>query len=235
MSVDRPAPNLEPVQIAVVNDYELVVRGLYGMLAPHRDRVVVRELDSDVPVGQPVDLALYDTYSMESLHGKDLDEIMANARVGKVVLYTWNQTPEVINSALQRGVRGIVSKAVDVEGLLDALERIHQGEIVVRTAEAAAGMDQADYELGDWPGQREGLTARESEIIALITQGLSNDEIARRLYLSINTVKTYIRSAYRRMGVASRSQAVLWGVDHGFAQKYGRIHPAPLDDLETQV
>ena len=47
----------------------------------------------------------------------------------------------------------------------------------------------------------QGLTAREAEIIALITQGLSNQEIAERSYLSINSVKTYIRTAYRKMGV----------------------------------
>ena len=69
---------------------------------------------------------------------------------------------------------------------------------------------------GDWPGREFGLTAREAEIIALITQGLTNQEIAERSYLSINSVKTYIRTAYRKMGVASRSQAVLWGVRHGF-------------------
>ena len=57
---------------------------------------------------------------------------------------------------------------------------------------------------------------RESEIIALITQGLSNQEIAERSYLSINSVKTYIRTAYRKIGVHRRSQAVAWGIAHGF-------------------
>ena len=52
--------------------------------------------------------------------------------------------------------------------------------------------------------------------MALITQGLSNQEIANRAFLSINSVKTYIRSAYRKINVTSRSQAVLWGVDNGF-------------------
>jgi two-component system, NarL family, response regulator LiaR len=63
---------------------------------------------------------------------------------------------------------------------------------------------------------------RESEVIALITQGLSNQEIADRCYLSINSVKTYIRTAYRKMGVARRSQAVLWGIQHGFEPDVGR-------------
>ena len=67
-----------------------------------------------------------------------------------------------------------------------------------------------------WPGKEHGLTVREAEIIALITQGLSNQEIADRSYLSINSVKTYIRTAYRKIGVERRAQAVLWGIKHGF-------------------
>ena len=51
-------------------------------------------------------------------------------------------------------------------------------------------------------------------MLALVTQGLSNQEIAETLYLSINSVKTYIRSTYRKMGVATRSQAVLWAIQH---------------------
>ena len=92
-----------------------------------------------------------------------------------------------------------------------AIEAVHAGEIVVPPRGRKVGPD-----AGDWPGRGAGLTAREAEIIALITQGLSNQEIAQRSYLSINSVKTYIRTAYRKMGVASRSQAVLWGVKHGF-------------------
>ncbi|MEJ7704868.1 MAG: LuxR C-terminal-related transcriptional regulator [Geodermatophilaceae bacterium] len=64
---------------------------------------------------------------------------------------------------------------------------------------------------------------RESEIIALITQGLSNQDIADRAFLSINTIKSYIRSSYRKMNVTTRSQAVLWGIDHGFRPDYVRI------------
>ena len=74
----------------------------------------------------------------------------------------------------------------------------------------------ADVDLGDWPGRDHGLTAREAEVVALITQGLRNEQIADRMFLSANTVKSYIRSAYRKMRVDNRTRAVLWGVDHGF-------------------
>ena len=59
------------------------------------------------------------------------------------------------------------------------------------------------------------LTTRERETLALIATGRSNDEIAREMRISLNSVKSYIRSAYRKTGVQSRSQAVLWAVTHG--------------------
>jgi DNA-binding NarL/FixJ family response regulator len=75
----------------------------------------------------------------------------------------------------------------------------------------------------DWPGRREGLTDRESEILALITQGRNNADVAALTYLSPNTVKSYIRAIYRKINVASRTQAVLWGVKHGFIPDEHRI------------
>jgi DNA-binding CsgD family transcriptional regulator len=75
----------------------------------------------------------------------------------------------------------------------------------------------------DWPGRGEGLSDRESEILALITQGKSNADVARLTYLSPNTVKSYIRTIYRKIDVGSRTQAVLWGVRNGFTPDHHRI------------
>jgi NarL family two-component system response regulator LiaR len=79
-------------------------------------------------------------------------------------------------------------------------------------------------------GQAHGLTLRESQVIALITQGQTNQEIAEGTYLSINSVKTYIRSAYRKIGVSRRSQAVVWGLTNGFVPQGGDAgDPHPVD------
>jgi len=100
-----------------------------------------------------------------------------------------------------------------------ALEAVHAGEIVISDVSprtrTATGLD--------WPGRGEGLSDRESEILALITQGKNNAEVASLTYLSPNTIKSYIRTIYRKIGVASRTQAVLWGVNHGFTPDHRRI------------
>ena len=67
-----------------------------------------------------------------------------------------------------------------------------------------------------WPGQEVGLTERESEVLALITQGQRTADIAAALYLSVNSIKTHTRNVFRKIGVSTRTEAALWGVDHGF-------------------
>jgi DNA-binding CsgD family transcriptional regulator len=75
----------------------------------------------------------------------------------------------------------------------------------------------------DGRGRGEGLTDREAEVLALITQGKSNLEIAALMFLSINTVKSYVRSTYRKIGVTTRPHAILWGIEHGFTPDHHRI------------
>jgi DNA-binding NarL/FixJ family response regulator len=74
-----------------------------------------------------------------------------------------------------------------------------------------------EWDTSDYLGQDVGLSPRESSVLALITAGLANQDIADQLYLSVNSVKTYIRSAYRKIGVTCRSQAVAWAMQHGFS------------------
>ncbi len=116
----------------------------------------------------------------------------------------------MVAGATEAGVHGYVRKGATAEELVEVIEEVHSGRRAVRVG--GAGND----DVGRWPGQAEGLTAREAEILALICQGLSNEEIGRRAFLGINTIKTHIRHLYRKIGAASRSQAVIWGMQRGF-------------------
>jgi two-component system, NarL family, response regulator LiaR len=204
-------PSGRPVRVAVVNDYELVVVGVAALLQPYRDRVLVVEVDTNLPVLRDVDVILYDTFGQVQGRGVDVESLVDGGNA-KVVVYSWNLQGELVQDSLEAGVAGYLSKGLEAAELVDAIERIHAGERVL----PIGGGTVSPKPESAWPGKEHGLTVREAEIIALITQGLSNQEIADRSYLSINSVKTYIRTAYRKIGVERRAQAVLWGIKNGF-------------------
>ncbi len=204
------------MRIALKNDYEIVVRGLAQMFEPYRPRVKLIELDARKAVSRDVDIVLYDTFAQVQGNQAEIHEVLESDHTGKVVLYSWNTQPELISAAIERGASGYLSKAMSAAELVTALEDIAAGEVVSVSTPAP------DAVPGDWPGRDAGLSAREAEVLALITQGLTNELIARHTYLSANSVKSYIRSAYRKIGVTSRSQAVVWGVRHGFLPDVSR-------------
>ncbi|RLV50980.1 DNA-binding response regulator [Nocardioides mangrovicus] len=207
------------VRIALVNDYEVVVAGLAAMLEPYGERVTIVELDVNASVEADVDLALYDNFAQRSGSQIECDDICRDCSAKWLVVYSWNTSDQAVAEALDGGARGYLPKGLPAEELVAALEKINAGETVVMTQGEAV----TEPEPGDWPGRREGLSEREAEVVALIAQGLSNEQVAARAFLSINTVKSYIRSGYRKMGVQSRSQAVLWALDHGFRPDRQRV------------
>jgi DNA-binding NarL/FixJ family response regulator len=214
-----PSSASRPITVALVDDYDVVVLGVAKMLDRYRDRVVVAELDSSMPVVDTVDIVLYDSFAQPESDHEEIAVLIANPRAHRVVVYTWNFHPDLVASARKQGAHGYLSKTLPARELVAALEAVHAGETVISDVpprtRSAPGLD--------WPGRGEGLSDRESEILALITQGMSNADVARLTYLSPNTVKSYIRTIYRKIGAGSRTQAVLWGVDHGFTPDYHRI------------
>ena len=207
---------MPPVRIAIVNDYEIVVAGVAAVLEPYSDRIDIIELDANHQVTSDVDVVLYDTFGQVQGDGVDLEDLVHGSGA-KVCVFSWNLQEGLVERALQRGARGYLSKALTALEIVEAIERVHAGEIVHDTR-----VEVEEGSQGAWPGRDHGLTQRESEVLALITQGLTNQEIAERAYISINSVKTYIRTAYRKIGVQRRSQAVAWGMQHGFTPDYVR-------------
>ena len=215
----RTSSARRPITVALVDDYEVVLVGVAHMFDQYRDRVVVAEIDSNEAVQDAVDIALYDSFAQPESDHDEISVLVNSPRARRVVVYTWNFHPDLIDSARSKGAHGYLSKTLPARELVAALEAVHAGQVVVSDppgrARAVVGLD--------WPGRREGLTDRESEILALITQGKSNADVASLTFLSPNTVKSYIRNVYRKIDVASRTQAVLWGIDHGFTPDHHRI------------
>lgn len=198
-----------PIRVALSNDYHVVLAGVAAMLEPYAEQVEVVELTADREVSEPVDLILFDTFGRMPDDDQKLEHLVA-ANAAKVVVYSWDAYP--VADALAHGASGYVHKGLPPEELVEAILAIHRGEYV----ESPTSDASEDEGMPTWPGQEHGLSARESEILSFIARGVSNEEIARSAYLSVNTVKTYIRTGYRKIGVTSRAQAVRWALTHGF-------------------
>jgi len=205
-NVEPETQSLErPIRVALSNDFELALLGLAAMLARHPDKVQVVDISTNPQMQHEPDIILFDTFGRLPDEDGKLRRMVAE-NDARVVVYSWDDYPEDV--ARRAGAEGYLHKSLSSGELVDAIVALHGGE-------SAPVSDDAEPEQ-TWPGQALGLSEREAEMLTFITLGLSNEEIARRAYLSINTVKTYIRTAYRKIGVSNRAQAVAWGFRNGF-------------------
>src|SRR6478672_13390000 len=210
----------QPIRLAIVDDYAVVIAGVASFLA--EERIDVVETGASMPVLTDVDIVLYDTFGQVHGQGVDLTDFVRDSGA-KVVIYSWNLRPDLIQQALAGGASGYLSKVLTGPAIVAALARIMDGEIVVMAGDHETSVGGA----GDWPGRAVGLSPREAEVIALIARGLSNQEIADRAFVSINSIKTYVRTAYRKIGVERRTQAMLWAMENGFGPDTERtVDPA---------
>jgi NarL family two-component system response regulator LiaR len=193
-----------PTRVALSNDYEIALLGLASMLS--RTGAGRRPDDKRGDVARPR-LILFDTFGRAPADDVKLRAVIEQ-NAAKVVVYSWDDYPE--EAARRLDVAGYLHKSMSAGALVAAIVALHDGD------ELSAVQDETGEPAITWPGQALGLTEREAEMLTFIVRGLTNAEIAARCYLSINTVKTYIRTAYRKIGVSSRSQAVAWGFRNGF-------------------
>ena len=168
-------PPSSPILVALIDDYDVVLTGVASMLDPYRDRVLIAEIDANEPLHDTVDIAMYDSFAQPESDDAEVDVLIRSPHAHRVVVYTWNFHPDLVEHARRQGAHGYLSKTLPARDLVTALEAVHAGEVVIsdppRRARAASGLD--------WPGRGEGLTDREAEILALITQGKSNADVAR--------------------------------------------------------
>lgn len=215
-----------PVRLMLVDDHEMVIEGLKAMLTTFADRVEV--------VGQAVgaeqalrvvddvdpDIVLCDV-RMQGASGLDLCAELRGRNPGrKVVMLSVYDDEQYLFQALRVGASGYLLKSIGSDDLVRQLELVHRGETAIDPGMAARAVDTAARLQRDefWPGARHGLTQRESEILSCVVNGLSNKGIATKLVIGDETVKTHLRSIYRKLGVADRTGAAATALREGIFQ-----------------
>ena len=193
-----------PITVALVNDYEIIVQGLAAMLAPYSQRVSVVEMKVGGEPQRRADVALFDTFAGRRHAIERARDMVRGGLVDHVLLYTWDAAPEFLALADSAGVSGVALKSHDGETLVDLIERVAGGERI--------GLDMA--RRGRRGRVQETLSGREQEVLALISLGMTNAEIGEELFLSVDTVKTYVRRLYTKLGVKNRAQAALHAAGH---------------------
>jgi DNA-binding NarL/FixJ family response regulator len=193
------------------------------MLGRFLGRIRIVAQASDVSTAQDLiaaldpDVVLCDV-RLRGASGLDLCRSLVEADPDrKVVLLSVYDDEQYLYQSLRAGAKGYLLKQITGEELVRNLELVHQGEIVVdptlagRAAASAARLQSGEY----WPGAHLGLTQRESEVLALLVAGVSNKAIAGKLFVGDETIKSHVRSLYRKLDVGDRAGAVATALREG--------------------
>jgi DNA-binding NarL/FixJ family response regulator len=219
-------PATAPLRVVLVDDHEMVLHGLKAMLAPFHNRVTVvgesigaEDAMRVVAAARP-DIVLCDV-RMRGASGLDLCRALRGSDPQrKVVLLSVYDDEQYLFQALRAGASGYLLKQISGQDLVRQLELARDGVTVIDTALAGRAVDTAArlYSNEYWPGARQGLTQRESEVLTLMVAGLSNRAIAARLVVSDETVKSHLRAVYRKFGVSDRAGAVATALREGICR-----------------
>ena len=118
-----------PVVVALIDDYDVVVIGVAHLFDAYQNRIVVAELDTNEPLTDAVDVALYDSFAQPEADHDDIAVLVDNPHARHVVVYTWNFHPALIESAMAKGASGYLSKTLPAHELVTAIEAIADGKV----------------------------------------------------------------------------------------------------------
>jgi DNA-binding NarL/FixJ family response regulator len=198
------------IRVALVNDYMIVLEGLRALLESSDPDIEVVEIDIKKGPRRKVDVTLLDTYGEPTTLVERVRTLSNDSSNGAIVVFSFSDQPQAVRQAIDAGAQAFISKAAPREDIINALKAAASGERVVSTQRSQhAHVDEAVR----WPGREAGLTERESELLSLLSTGMTNHELGDHLYISENTVKTQLRHLYAKLGVRNRAQAAAVAAD----------------------
>ena len=211
------------IRVAIADDHPLLREAMRNVLAQHEDMEVLGEAsDGEEAVKLSSELKP-DVVVMDIVMPK-LNGIEATRQIRKIspttavlVLTAYDDDRYVIG-LLEAGAAGYLLKSARGEALVKAIRAVLAGELVLHPAIIAKIMKYGIRIAveGGKPKVEEQLSDREMEILKLAARGMSNKDIAKKLFLSIRTVKAHLSNIFNKMGVASRTEAIVKGVREGW-------------------
>ena len=211
------------IRLLLVDDHEIVRRGLRELLEVEGDLRVVAEAGSldealAIDVGE-LDVAVLDVRLPDG-SGVDLCRLLREKRPELACLMlTSFADNEALNASVLAGARGYVLKNVRGDDLVGAIRRVADGEMLLSNEQIERARERLRRQITE-DIRLESLSAQESRILELLSEGLSNREIAEVMFLAEKTVKNYVSNLLAKLGFQRRTEAAL------FAQRqYDRAHP----------
>lgn len=210
------------ISVCLVDDQTLVRQGIRSLLELSDSiRVVAEAADGAqavemIPRIKP-DVVLLDM-RMPNLSGLDvLNALAGTNQLPPTIILTTFDDDQMVLAGMKAGARGFLLKDVSLEELLDAIRRVHRGEMLLRpavTEHVKQGIERIApaFESTDLP---EPLTRRETDVLRLLANGHNNREIALQLGTSEGTVKNHCSNIFSKLGVRDRTRAVLRALQLG--------------------
>jgi NarL family two-component system response regulator LiaR len=216
------------IRVLIVDDHAIVRKGLTVLLATEPDIKVVGEAQDGQEAVEKAASLKPDVALMDLVMPR-MDGIEATRRITeahpktKILVLTSFAADDKVFPAVKAGALGYLLKDSSPEELLEAIHRVHRGEPSLESAIARKVLQEISHPSAAKPTS-DPLTEREMEVLRLIAQGLSNKEIASKIFIAEWTVRTHVSNILGKLHLASRTQAALYALRSGLAS---------LDDVPT--
>jgi DNA-binding NarL/FixJ family response regulator len=220
------SPLEESIKIVIADDYPVLLAGMRQSLAPCEDIVVLAEcirmsdLLAQVALKKPEIILLGCETNLENL-AQQLHSIGERHADAKVIIFTGNASLNFHEEALRNGARGVLLKQCAPELIGRTIRKVSQGDLCFDRALThrmlSTFVQRKPTELPPEKARISTLTGRENQIISRICQGMRNKEIASKLYISDATVAHHLTSIYRKLGLADRTELLLYAHHNGIS------------------